>query len=132
MATVSHEFSNFIPLLTADGDSYRAIFIHDHERDTYECWYDKRLKIVYDAHELPPEVTEALAFIRAVPPERSLSDPNYFKYDYQAYENKHSKKLDGIGWRSGTAYGRTVYCILIPAGFLAKILRRFAGENKNV
>lgn len=128
MPTVVHAFSTLTPLPTVDGTHYRTIFIHDKESDSYECWYDRRLKIVYTPEELPPEVTEALAYIRSIPPRTVIS----MHYDYQAYENRHDGKLDTIGWKSGVAFGREVYCVVLPASFVSDTLDQYMKDRHDV
>lgn len=115
---VEYERNNLTPL--SKGDKHcLALFAHDDKQNTYECWFNKSLKIIYEQHELPSSVAESLAFIRAVPvPSSGLG----FTYDYQAYVNRHSSKLDGIGWQCGQAFGKTIYCVLVESELIDSVI----------
>lgn len=108
--------------------------IHDPVQDVYECWYNKHLKVIYEPHELPPAIREVLCFIRAIPFPKTSEDALAAQTtaSFSIYINKHSPKLQDIGWKYGKLGERIAYCVVIPDDLVTDMLRQYGGTIKSV
>ena len=86
-------FADYPPMLDQDGKKYRCVLTH--HGDDYMFFTTKNRVLIFTDETLPDPIKIALGFIRAVPCDKKL---NYEFRAWYLYENKHSKKLNGIGW----------------------------------